>query len=70
MLPREPTRHTVSPYTVDTDDYKHDLVTGLTETWRLAEANIEGAQRIQKSQKCQTNFVFFCSLCLPLPFIL
>ena len=41
--------HPVSPYTVDIDDYKHDIVTGLTEAWKLAKANIEGAQHIQKS---------------------
>ena len=37
-----------SPYTVDVDDYKHDLITGLSEARQLAKNHVEEAQAHQK----------------------
>ena len=51
--PRVPTSTVLSSqrsaYVVDTDDYKTELVAGLSEAWQLARANIERAQQ-QKRQ--------------------
>ena len=40
--------HKRSPYAVDIDDYKEDLVSNLSEAWKLAKENIEQAQTAQK----------------------
>ena len=38
-----------SPYAIDLDDYKSELMTHLSETWKLAQGNIKTAQTRQKS---------------------
>ena len=38
----------LTPYMVDLDDYRTSLVTGLTESWKLAKQNIASAQKRQK----------------------
>ena len=38
-----------TPYQVDIDNYKLDLVTGLTESWKIARTNIARAQKHQKT---------------------
>ena len=40
--------HVRSPYAVDLDDYKEDLVCDLSLAWKLASENIEKAQTAQK----------------------
>jgi len=40
--------HVHSPYAVDLDDYKEDLVCDLSLAWKLASENIENAQTAQK----------------------
>ena len=44
-----------SPYTVDVDDYKHDLITGLSEAWQLAKNHVEEAQARQKNYDKSSN---------------
>lgn len=47
--------HVRSPYAVDVDDYKEDLLSGLSLAWELAQANIQKAQASQKrnyDRKC------------------
>ena len=39
-----------TPYMVDVDDYKMELVTGLTGAWKLAGEHIKEAQQRQKRQ--------------------
>ena len=39
-----------NPYQIDLDDYKIELVAGLSEAWRLAQAEIKKAQKRQKNQ--------------------
>ena len=49
-IPTETALSTVrTPYQVDIDDYKLDLVTGLTESWKIARTNIARAQKHQKT---------------------
>ena len=46
----------MTPYLVDVDDYRMKLVTGLTESWRLAKQHIHKAQQKQKkSYDCNTK---------------
>ena len=42
---------TRSPYMVDLDDYKTELITSLTEAWETAGTCISKAQRAQKKQR-------------------
>ena len=39
-----------TPYMVDVDDYKTELVTGLTDVWKLAGEHVKEAQKRQKRQ--------------------
>ena len=39
-----------TPYMVDVDDYKTELVTGMTDAWKLAGEHIKEAQQWQKRQ--------------------
>jgi len=52
--PRIPTTTVLSQkrsvYEVDVDDYKRELILGLSQAWRLAQGNIKRAQAQQKSQ--------------------
>lgn len=38
-----------SPYMIDLNDYKTDLMTGLTIVWKFAQENIKLAQQRDKS---------------------
>jgi hypothetical protein len=40
--------HVRSPYVADDNEYKEELLTGLTMAWALASENITNAQRYQK----------------------
>ena len=40
--------HERTPYMIDLDDYKNELLTALTSTWKLANTNISTAQDRQK----------------------
>ena len=50
--PRIPTEtalsHSTSPYNVDPDDYKVELIASLTNAWKLAKEHIVKAQQSQK----------------------
>ena len=50
--PQIPTAEVVStpstPYTVDLDDYRSELITGLSDAWKAAAENIKAAQCRQK----------------------
>ena len=35
--------HVQSPYAIDVEDYKEELLSGLTLAWKLARANIQKA---------------------------
>ena len=49
-LPTETTlAHVKTPYQVDIEDYKTEVMVGLSEAWRNAKGNISKAQRKQKS---------------------
>lgn len=52
--PRVPTSTVLtyerSPYTVDIDDYKSELMVNLSQAWKLARDNIKVAQKYQKIQ--------------------
>ena len=52
--PRVPTSTVLtyqrSPYTVDIDDYKSEMMTNLSQAWKLAQENIKAAQKCQKTQ--------------------
>ena len=52
--PRVPTSTVLtyqrSPYTVDIDDYKSEMMTNLSQAWKLAQENIKVAQTHQKNQ--------------------
>ena len=39
-----------SPYLINLDDYKTELVAGLSKAWQLAQSEIKKAQRHQKKQ--------------------
>lgn len=39
-----------SPYTIDINDYKSELMTHLSQAWKLAQENIKVAQSHQKMQ--------------------
>ena len=51
--PRQPTEEALSTpttnYNIDLDDYKSELVKGLSDAWKIAAENIEAAQAHQKS---------------------
>ena len=51
--PQIPTAEALStpstPYTVDLDDYRSELVTGLSDAWKAAAENIKAAQCRQKN---------------------
>ena len=51
---KQPTEEALSspttPYMEDLDDYKSDLVCGLSKAWKTAKQCIEGAQWHQKAQ--------------------
>jgi hypothetical protein len=38
-----------SPYTIDTNDYKSEMMTSLSQAWKLAQENIKIAQKHQKT---------------------
>jgi hypothetical protein len=38
-----------SPYTIDTNDYKSEMMTSLSQAWKLAQENIEITQKHQKT---------------------
>lgn len=40
----------LSPYLVDCDDYKVELMDSLSEAWRVAKQNIASSQNRQKTQ--------------------
>ena len=40
---------------MDVDDYKHDLITGLSEAWKLAKNHVEEAQARQKNYDKSLN---------------
>ena len=42
--------YTRSPYAVDMDDFKEDLVAGLSQAWKLAAESINKSQASQKKQ--------------------
>ena len=50
--PRQPTEEALSyptsPYLVDVDDYKSELVQGLSDAWKVAKEHIQSAQGHQK----------------------
>ena len=50
--PRQPVEEALScptsPYLVDLDDYKSELVRGLSDTWNIAKEHIQSAQNHQK----------------------
>ena len=52
--PRVPTSTVLtyqrSPYTIDIDDYKSEMMTSLSQAWKLAQENINVAQKYQKTQ--------------------
>ena len=52
--PRVPTSTVLtyqrSPYTIDIDDYKSEMMTSLSQAWKLAQENIKVAQKYQKTQ--------------------
>ena len=52
--PRVPTSTVLtyqrSPYTIDIDDYKSEMMTSLSQAWKLAQENIKIAQKHQKTQ--------------------
>ena len=39
-----------NPYQIDLDDYRIELVAGLSEAWQLAQSEIKKAQKHQKKQ--------------------
>ena len=39
--------HVRSPYAIDVEDYKEELLSGLTLAWKLARDNIQKAQGTQ-----------------------
>ena len=51
--PRQPTEEALScptnPYMVDLDDYKSELVQGLSNAWKVAKEHIQSAQSHQKA---------------------
>ena len=61
--PRVPTSTVLtyqrSPYTIDINDYKSEMMTSLSQAWKLAQENIKVAQKRQKTQydkkTCDTN---------------
>ena len=50
LLSEEALSQPLTPYMVDIDDYKTELVTGLTDEWKLAGEHIKEAQKRQKHQ--------------------